>query len=199
MVRLGPEVGLPNNWLSRFDGSTWEWDEGTGQYYYQAFLPQQPDLNLHNPEVRQAFAEVLRFWRKRGVDGFSVDASAVLAEDPMLRRQPAAGRTLNAVALSSADKAAPERARTGHGPLRGAALQCRSKVWRAPGLEAGFGGCWVALVAGGEAAPIGRTLPSTGLLDSEPTVVLPAIGEAASARAVPKPTTSPRTDVAYGK
>jgi glycosidase len=45
--------------------SAWEWDEGTGQYYYHAFLAQQPDLNWPNPEVRQAFAEVLRFWLKR--------------------------------------------------------------------------------------------------------------------------------------
>ena len=68
-VDPGPDGGPPNNWLSRFGGSAWEWDDKTSQYYYHAFLPQQPDLNWHNPEVRQAFAEVLRFWLKRAIDG----------------------------------------------------------------------------------------------------------------------------------
>lgn len=84
----GPNGGPPNNWLSRFGGSAWEWDARTGQYYCHAFLREQPDLNWHNPEVRLAFADVLRFWLRRGVDGFRVDASAVLAEDPLLRDEP---------------------------------------------------------------------------------------------------------------
>jgi alpha-glucosidase len=84
----GPDGGPPNNWLSRFGGSAWELDEGTGQYYYHAFLRQQPDLNWLNEELRQAFAEVLRFWLSRGVDGVRVDANAVLAKDPLLRDDP---------------------------------------------------------------------------------------------------------------
>ena len=80
--------GPPNNWLSRFGGSAWCWDEATGQYYYHAFLKEQPDLNWRNPEVRAAMAEVLRFWMRRGVDGFRIDASAVLAEDHLLRDDP---------------------------------------------------------------------------------------------------------------
>lgn len=84
----GPDGGPPNNWLSRFGGSAWEWDERTGQYYYHAFLKEQPDLNWRNGEVREAFCDVLRFWMRRGVDGFRVDASAVLAEDSLLRDDP---------------------------------------------------------------------------------------------------------------
>jgi alpha-glucosidase len=80
--------GPPNNWLSRFGGSAWEWDETTGQFYYHAFLKEQPDLNWRNPEVRRAMADVLRFWLQRGVDGFRVDASAVLIEDALLRDDP---------------------------------------------------------------------------------------------------------------
>jgi alpha-glucosidase len=80
--------GPPNNWLSRFGGSAWEWDHSTGQYYYHAFLPEQPDLNWRNPAVRAALADVLRFWLRRGVDGFRVDASAVLIEDDLLRDDP---------------------------------------------------------------------------------------------------------------
>jgi len=80
--------GPPNNWLSRFGGSAWEWDELSRQYYYHAFLKEQPDLNWHNPAVRDAMAEVMRFWLRRGVDGFRVDACAVLAEDELLRDDP---------------------------------------------------------------------------------------------------------------
>jgi alpha-glucosidase len=83
-----PDGGPPNNWLSRFGGSGWEWDERTRQYYYHAFLKEQPDLDWHNPAVRHAIHDVLRFWMRRGIDGFRVDASAVLAEDPLLRDDP---------------------------------------------------------------------------------------------------------------
>jgi alpha-glucosidase len=84
----GRDGGPPNNWLSRFGGTAWQWDEPTGQYYYHAFLCEQPDLNWRNREVRQAMADVLRFWLARGVDGFRVDASAVLIEDDLLRDDP---------------------------------------------------------------------------------------------------------------
>ena len=80
--------GPPNNWLSRFGGSAWAWDDATQQYYYHAFLREQPDLNWRNAAVRRAMADVLRFWLRRGVDGFRVDASAVLIEDELLRDDP---------------------------------------------------------------------------------------------------------------
>jgi alpha-glucosidase len=84
----GPDGGPPNNWLGRFGGSAWQWDEATGQYYYHAFLKEQPDLNWHNPEVRAAMHDALRFWLARGVDGFRIDAGGVLAEDELLRDEP---------------------------------------------------------------------------------------------------------------
>ncbi|WP_314957659.1 alpha-amylase family glycosyl hydrolase [Bradyrhizobium cosmicum] len=85
------ETGAPpNNWLSRFGGSAWEWCEARGQYYYHSFLAEQPDLNWRNPDVRAAIAGVMRFWLDRGVDGFRVDASAVLIKDPLLRDNPPA-------------------------------------------------------------------------------------------------------------
>ena len=68
-----PDGGPPNNWISDFGGSAWEWDAATGQYYLHAFLPQQPDLNWRNPEVKAAMFDVLRFWFERGVDGFRID------------------------------------------------------------------------------------------------------------------------------
>lgn len=68
-----PDGGPPNNWISDFGGPAWEWDAASGQYYYHAFLKEQPDLNWRNPEVRQAMMDVLRFWFDRGVDGFRID------------------------------------------------------------------------------------------------------------------------------
>ncbi len=65
--------GPPNNWISDFGGSSWEWDAATGQYYLHAFLKEQPDLNWRNPGLRAAMMEVLRFWLDRGVDGFRID------------------------------------------------------------------------------------------------------------------------------
>ena len=78
----------PNNWLSWFGHSAWDFDPGTGQYYYHFFYPQQPDLNWRNPEVRAAMFDVLRFWLKRGVAGFRLDAVSRLFEDPNLEDDP---------------------------------------------------------------------------------------------------------------
>ena len=78
----------PNNWLSVFGGSAWEWDEETQQYYYHAFLKEQPDLNWRNPEVQQAMFDVMRFWLDKGVDGFRVDVMWHMVKDAQLRDNP---------------------------------------------------------------------------------------------------------------
>lgn len=83
-----PDGSPPNNWLSVFGGSAWQWDEKTRQYYYHAFLKEQPDLNWRNPEVRQAMYDVMRFWLARGVDGFRVDVLWHLIKDQHLRDNP---------------------------------------------------------------------------------------------------------------
>ena len=83
-----PGGGPPNNWLSVFGGSAWEWDEATGQYYYHAFLKQQPDLNWRHPDVQDAMMDVMRFWLERGVDGFRVDTMAHLIKDDQFRDNP---------------------------------------------------------------------------------------------------------------
>ncbi|MFD2247849.1 alpha-amylase family glycosyl hydrolase [Pontibacter ruber] len=79
---------VPNNWLSVFGGSAWEWDEKTQQYYYHAFLKEQPDLNWRNPEVQQAMLDVMRFWLDKGVDGFRVDVMWHMIKDKQLRDNP---------------------------------------------------------------------------------------------------------------
>jgi alpha-glucosidase len=83
-----PDGSPPNNWLSVFGGSAWEWDEGTKQYYYHAFLVKQPDLNWRNPEVAEAMLDVMRFWLKRGADGFRVDAMWHMIKDLQWRDNP---------------------------------------------------------------------------------------------------------------
>ena len=88
MARWQPEGGPPNNWLSEFGGSAWQYDEATGQYYYHAFLAEQPDLNWRNPEVREAIYDVMRFWLRRGVDGFRVDVIWHLIKDDAFRDNP---------------------------------------------------------------------------------------------------------------
>ena len=83
-----PDGGPPNNWMSRFGGSAWQFDEHTGQYYLHLYDVKQPDLNWRNPKVRQAMYEVLRFWLDRGVDGFRIDALEVLLKDEQFRDNP---------------------------------------------------------------------------------------------------------------
>ena len=80
--------GPPNNWLSNFGGSGWEWDATTRQYYYHSFLKQQPDVNWRNPSLREAMFDVLRFWLDRGVDGFRVDVMWLLFKDEQFRNNP---------------------------------------------------------------------------------------------------------------
>ena len=83
-----PGGGPPNNWLSNFGGPAWRLDEATGQYYFHAFLKEQPDLNWRNPEVRRAMHDVLRFWMGRGVDGFRVDVIYHVVKDDQFRDNP---------------------------------------------------------------------------------------------------------------
>lgn len=74
----------PNNWQSCFDGDAWTYVPERGQYYYHYFMKQQPDLNWHNPEVKQAMWDVVRFWLDLGVDGFRLDAIGTIFEDANL-------------------------------------------------------------------------------------------------------------------
>jgi alpha-glucosidase len=84
----GADGGPPNNWRSNFGGGAWQWEENTRQYYYHAFLKEQPDLNWRNPEVQEAMLAVLRFWLDRGVDGFRVDVMHHMLKDTEFRDNP---------------------------------------------------------------------------------------------------------------
>ena len=78
----------PNNWLSNFGGSGWEFDATTNQYYLHSFLKQQPDLNWRNPNVKTAMFDALRFWLELGVDGFRVDVMWLMIKDAQFRDNP---------------------------------------------------------------------------------------------------------------
>jgi alpha-glucosidase len=82
--------GPPNNWKGAFGGSAWTFHEPTGQWYLHNFLPGQPDLNWWNPEVLEAFDEILTFWFDRGVAGFRIDVAHSMIHDPELRDDPPA-------------------------------------------------------------------------------------------------------------
>jgi alpha-glucosidase len=83
-----PDGSPPNNWVSVFGGSVWQWDAHTSQYYMHTFLDSQPDLNWRSPEVRTAMLEALKFWLGRGVDGFRLDAAPLLLKDEAWRDNP---------------------------------------------------------------------------------------------------------------
>ena len=85
------KVVPPNNWVSGFGGSAWEWVPARKQYYYHEFYKQQPDLNWRNPAVEKAMFDVMRFWLDRGVAGFRLDAIPSLFEDPQNRDNPEQG------------------------------------------------------------------------------------------------------------
>ncbi len=83
-----PDGSPPNNWLSVFGGSAWQWESRRSQYYLKNFLISQPDLNYYNPEMRAAILDSVEFWLKRGVDGFRMDACNFYYHDAQLRDNP---------------------------------------------------------------------------------------------------------------
>lgn len=78
----------PTNWQASFGGGAWEFDSASGQFYLHSFLKEQPDLNWHNPQVRQAQLDVFRFWLERGVDGFRLDVFNAYFKDAQFRDNP---------------------------------------------------------------------------------------------------------------
>ncbi len=81
----------PNNWLSIFGGSAWQWDTRRRQYYLHNFLTSQPDLNYHSQGVQQAVLDSVRFWLDLGVDGFRLDVVNFYFHDALLRDNPGRG------------------------------------------------------------------------------------------------------------
>ncbi|TNJ40536.1 alpha-amylase family glycosyl hydrolase [Phaeobacter sp. B1627] len=84
-----PDGTPPNNWLSIFGGSAWQWDPRREQYFLHNFLTTQPDLNFHCDAVQDALLDATRFWLERGVDGFRLDTINFYMHDKQLRSNPA--------------------------------------------------------------------------------------------------------------
>lgn len=84
----------PNNWLSLFGGSAWEWSQERGQYYLHNFWKSQPDLNFHNLALQTEILNIVEFWLKRGVDGFRIDTANYFFHDILLRDNPRVEHTL---------------------------------------------------------------------------------------------------------
>jgi alpha-glucosidase len=93
----------PNNWVSIFGGSAWEWSAHHHQYYLHNFLREQPDLNFHNPEVQEEALNIMRFWLDRGVDAFRLDVVNFFFHDQQLRNNPPRPKELGAATQFEGD------------------------------------------------------------------------------------------------
>jgi alpha-glucosidase len=118
----------PNNWLSVFGHSAWQWEPNTKQFYYHKFYIQQPDLNWRNPKVEQAMFDNLRFWLDRGVAGYRLDAIPTLFEDPNNTDEPYTG-AINAYGDKAVDGKLTENLPEVHDVMR----RMRALVDRYPG------------------------------------------------------------------
>lgn len=87
-VTVPAKDGLPNNWPSNWGGPAWTLDAQRDEYFLHLFAPEQPDLDWHNPQVRDDFDKILRFWLDRGVDGFRIDVAHGLVKDKLLKNEP---------------------------------------------------------------------------------------------------------------
>lgn len=76
-----PDGSPPNNWVSYFAPSAWQWDEKTGEYYLHLFSVKQPDLNWENPKVREEIYSIMHFWLDKGIDGFRIDVLPFLSKN----------------------------------------------------------------------------------------------------------------------
>lgn len=86
--RDGKEGKEPNNWESIFNGSAWQYDENTDQYYMHIFSTKQPDLNWRNPDVRNALYQMINWWLDKGIDGFRIDAISHINKEKGLADMP---------------------------------------------------------------------------------------------------------------
>jgi alpha-glucosidase len=92
--RKGKNKKPPTNWKSMIGGNGWQYHPGRGEWYYASFLPFQPDLNYHNPAVKQAMFDVARHWLREGADGFRLDIFNVIIKDPEFRDNPFSWRPI---------------------------------------------------------------------------------------------------------
>jgi glycosidase len=117
-----PVDGPPNNWIATFGGPAWSPDPSGRGWYLHSFYPEQPDLDWRRDDVREAMADVIRFWTGRGVDGFRIDAIDRLLKDPKLRDDPPAHEPFP-LPLDNAEFASLDHIHSMNAPDIGDALQ----------------------------------------------------------------------------
>ncbi|KAG8443628.1 hypothetical protein GDO86_008973 [Hymenochirus boettgeri] len=103
-VRAGDQTVPPNNWVSVYGNSSWEYDDTRKQCYFHQFRKEQPDLNLYNPNVQGEIQSVMKFWLEKGVDGFTVDAAKFLLEAEHLRDEPQVNKSQSPDTVTAYDE-----------------------------------------------------------------------------------------------
>ena len=78
----------PTNWGGYFSGSAWEYTEETGQYFLHQFVPEQPDLNWDNPQVRKEVFDMMNWWCEKGIDGFRMDVISLISKPEVYEDGP---------------------------------------------------------------------------------------------------------------
>ena len=78
----------PNNWQSVFNGSVWEWNDPTQEYFLHYYTKKQPDLNWENPSLRKEVYAIIDFWLKKGVDGFRMDVISLISKKLAFQEVP---------------------------------------------------------------------------------------------------------------
>ncbi|XP_054846029.1 neutral and basic amino acid transport protein rBAT [Eublepharis macularius] len=91
----------PNNWVSVFGNSSWQYDNVRKQCYFHQFGKEQPDLNFRNPDVQEEIHDVIRFWLSKGIDGFSIKDVKFLLEATHLRDEPQVNKSQNPDSISA--------------------------------------------------------------------------------------------------
>ncbi|KFP02951.1 Neutral and basic amino acid transport protein rBAT, partial [Calypte anna] len=93
-------VKPPNNWVSIFGNSSWQFDDVRKQCYFHQFGKEQPDLNFRNLAVQQEIHDIIKFWLGKGIDGFSFSAVKYLLEATHLRDEPQVNKSQNPVIIT---------------------------------------------------------------------------------------------------
>ena len=83
--RKGEKNNPPNDLLSCFGGSAWEYDEASQEYYLHFFSKKQPDLNWENKDMRKDIWQMMNFWIDLGVGGFRMDVIDMIGKVPDLK------------------------------------------------------------------------------------------------------------------
>nr|XP_014430282.2 neutral and basic amino acid transport protein rBAT [Pelodiscus sinensis]XP_025041634.1 neutral and basic amino acid transport protein rBAT [Pelodiscus sinensis] len=96
----GGTITPPNNWVSVYGNSSWQYDEVRKQCYFHQFWKEQPDLNLRNSAVQEEIHNIIKFWLGKGIDGFSIRAVKFLLEATHLRNEPQVDKSQNPESIS---------------------------------------------------------------------------------------------------